>query len=107
METNNHLDSVFYALADERRRLMLELLAEKPRTVSELALHFDGSMGYVSKNIKLLEKSALIYKIKKGRSVYCHMNFDTWTDIAKYFSLIAQFWNNKLKNLEDFINGMK
>jgi len=103
METNHNLDNLFFALADANRRQILDLVSEEAMTIGELSRQLNTSLANISKNVKILEKCALIYKIKKGRFVYCHMNFDTWIEIAKYVSLVAQFWNKRLNELEKFI----
>ena len=103
METNSKLDNLFFALADSNRRQILNLISEEAMTIGELASHLNTSLVNISKNVKILEKCALIYKVKKGRSVYCHMNFDTWIEVAKYISMVAQFWNKRLNELEKFI----
>ena len=106
MESNKRLDSIFFALADSKRRQILNALSEGPVTVTELASQFENTLASVSKNITLLEKANLLYKIKKGRSVYCHMNHDTWLEVATYISGVAQFWQNRLNDLEQFVDSM-
>jgi len=77
METNERLDKIFFALAD---------------------------LGAISKHLTLLESAELIYKTRQGRYVYCHMNFDIWKEVASYISMQARFWNNRLDELEQYIN---
>jgi len=104
METNERLDKLFFALSDRRRRAILEELSENQKTVGELASKFSLSLGAISKQLSLLEKANLIYKTKQGRQVYCHMNFDVWKEVTGYINMQAKFWNNRLDELEQFIN---
>ncbi|WP_455211910.1 metalloregulator ArsR/SmtB family transcription factor [Kaarinaea lacus] len=106
MESNKKLDQVFFALADCKRRQILNLLSEGPITVTDIASHFDSTLATISKSITLLEKANLLYKVKKGRTVYCHMNHDTWLEVATYVSMVAHFWQNRLADLEQYINSM-
>jgi len=106
MESEERLNQVFFALADRKRRLILNMLTEGPVTVSDLASHFDTTLATISKNITLPEKAELLYKVKKGRSVYCHMNHDTWLNVAMYVSGVAHFWQNRLNDLEQYVNDM-
>jgi len=106
MESINKFDQIFFALADPKRRQILDLLSEGPVTVTDLATHFDVGLATISKNIALLEKADLLYKVKKGRTVYCHMNHDTWLEVAKYVSRVAQFWQNRLNDLEQYVNSV-
>jgi len=104
MENENELDRIFFALSDSKRRLMLTELSEASRSVGELASSFDLSMGAVSKNIKILEEAELIYKSKRGRHVFCHMNFDIWRKVAKFIAMHSRFWERRLNELESYID---
>lgn len=104
METNKRLDKLFFALADPRRRAILEELSEEKKTVGDLAENFNLSLGAISKHLSLMEAAELIYKTKQGRKVYCHMNLDTWKELARYISMQAKFWGSRLDELEQFIN---
>ena len=83
---------------------MLTDLSEESKTVGELAKSFDLTMGAISKNIKILEDAELIYKSKRGRNVYCHMNFDIWRKVAKFIAMYSKFWERRLDELESYIN---
>ena len=103
MESKLRLNQIFYALSDDKRRFILDRLSEGPVKVSDLAEHFDNTLATVSKNISLLEKAGLLYKVKQGRTVYCHMNHDTWLDVAKYVSGVANFWQSRMSDLESYV----
>jgi len=104
MENEIELDGIFFALSDSKRRSILTELSEESKSVGELANSFDLTMGAVSKNIKILEKADLIFKSKRGRQVYCHMNFDIWREVAKFIAMQANFWERRLNELESFID---
>ncbi len=104
MESNNRLNLIFFALSDERRRDILQELSEGKRSIGELAENFDLTLGAISKHIKLMENAELLYKSKRGRTVYCHMNFDIWKDVAMYIGMHAKFWSSRLNELEGYIN---
>ncbi len=104
MENESQLDSIFSALADSRRRSILTELSEESKSVGELASRFDLTMGAVSKNITILEKAGLIHKRKRGRQVYCHMNFDIWRKVAKFIAMQTKFWERRLNELESYID---
>jgi len=104
MENDNELDRIFFALSDSKRRSILTELSEETRSVGELAKNFDLSMGAVSKNIKILEDAELIYKSRRGRHVYCHMNFDIWRKVGKFMAMQTKFWERRLNELESYID---
>ena len=104
MENDYKLDRIFFALSDSKRRSILTELSEESKSVGELAKSFDLTLGAVSKNIKILENAELIYKSKRGRQVYCHMNFDIWRRVAKFISMQTKFWERRLNELESYID---
>jgi len=105
MENDNHLDGIFFALSDSKRRSILTELSEGTKSVGELAKSFDLTMGAVSKNIIILEKADLIYKRKRGRQVFCHMNYDVWREVAKFIAMQTKFWERRLNELESYIDS--
>ncbi len=98
------LDGIFFALSDSKRRSILTELSEESKSVGELASSFELTMGAVSKNIKILEQADLIFKSKRGRQVYCHMNFDVWRKVAKFIAMQTKFWERRLNELESYID---
>ncbi|MBT4046118.1 MAG: winged helix-turn-helix transcriptional regulator [Rhodospirillaceae bacterium] len=98
------MDRIFFALSDAKRRSILTELSEESKSVGELANSFDLTMGAVSKNIIILEKAGLIHKSKRGRQVYCHMNFDIWRIVAKFIAMQTKFWERRLNELESYID---
>jgi DNA-binding transcriptional ArsR family regulator len=63
----NKLDAVFYALADERRRDMVERLAWQPMTVSELAEPSGMRLPAAVKHLAVLEAGGIVVSNKVGR----------------------------------------
>ena len=53
-------DSTFHALAEPRRREMLRLVRDRPRSVGEIAEHFDISQQAVSQHLKVLRDAGLM-----------------------------------------------
>ena len=104
MENEYDLDRIFFALSDSNRRAILTELSEESKSVGELAGSSDLTLGAVSKNIKILEQAELIYKSKRGRRVYCHMNFDIWRKVAKFIAMQTHFWERRLNELESYID---
>jgi DNA-binding transcriptional ArsR family regulator len=62
-------DSIFKALGDSRRREILDLLKEKPRTTGELCDHFKKKLDRctVMQHLGVLEKAGLIIVKREGR----------------------------------------
>ncbi len=103
MENEEHLDAVFYALSDRRRRHLLAELAEGPKPVSVLAEALGLKMSAMSKHIAVLETAGLVIKTRRGRQIYCHLNFDVWRVVAEYIAMHAKFWGGRLDELETYL----
>lgn len=69
-------DLVFKALADSRRREILDLLRTKARTTGELCAHFDDDLDRctVMQHIGVLEKAGLLISRREGRTRWNHLN---------------------------------
>jgi DNA-binding transcriptional ArsR family regulator len=103
MENEDQLDAVFFALSDRRRRHLLAELAAGPKAVSELASLSNLKLSATSKHIAALEAADLLFKTRRGREVYCHLNFDVWRAVASYIAMHAKFWAGRLDELEHYL----
>jgi DNA-binding transcriptional ArsR family regulator len=76
-------DRVFKALADWRRRRILDLLKEAPRTTGELCRQFRGSLDRctVMQHIGVLERAGLIIVRREGRVRWNYLNAAPFKDI--------------------------
>jgi DNA-binding transcriptional ArsR family regulator len=83
-------DLVFKALADRRRREILDLLRDTPRTTGQLCEHFRKlDRCTVMQHMRVLEKAGLIIVKREGRVRWNYLNVlpirelhDRW--ISKY-----------------------
>lgn len=103
MENEERLDLVFHALADRRRRILLAELADGPKPVRALAEAAGLKMSAASKHLAALEAAGLVIKIRQGREMVCHMNFDVWRVVAGYIAMHAKFWAGRLNELEAYL----
>jgi DNA-binding transcriptional ArsR family regulator len=83
-------EPVFKALADFRRRAMLDLLRDEPRTTGDICRHFaDLDRCTVMQHLAVLEKAELIIVKREGRNRWNYINplpikeiYDRW--ISRY-----------------------
>ncbi len=68
--------SIWTALADPKRRQIINLLEERPRTTSDLSQYFDVSRFAVMKHLKVLEQANLITAKREGRTRWNFINED-------------------------------
>ena len=65
----------FKALADANRRVMLDLVKDRPgMTVSELGVHFAFSRYAVLKHLRVLEDAGLIVRRRNGKTKELYLN---------------------------------
>jgi DNA-binding transcriptional ArsR family regulator len=75
MSTAARDDLVFKALADSRRREILDLLKVSARTTGELCDHFkELDRCTVMQHIGVLEKAGLLIARREGRQRWNHLN---------------------------------
>jgi DNA-binding transcriptional ArsR family regulator len=73
--STDRLDAVFKALADPRRREMLDLLKTAPRTTGELCKHFKRlDRCTVMQHLGVLEDADLIIVKRTGRFRWNYLN---------------------------------
>lgn len=75
MSAEEQQDKVFKALADHRRRRMLDLLRDAPRTTGELCELFAGlDRCTVMQHLGVLEKADLVIVKREGRTRWNYLN---------------------------------
>jgi DNA-binding transcriptional ArsR family regulator len=83
----NQLDFVhlWKVLADTKRRRIINLLAEKTRTTSEISAHFNVSRFAVMRHLKVLEQAQLIKTRREGRQRWNFLNEELFQQIQRTY----------------------
>lgn len=97
------LDTVFHALGDPTRRLMLRELAHGERTVGTLAEPFSMSLAAASKHIKVLENAGLVRREVKGRTHWCRLDAHALAGAFEWLKTYQRFWTGRLDALERLV----
>ena len=97
---NEDLNEIFHALADPTRREIINMMAQRERTVSELAEPFDMSLAAVSKHIKVLERANLVERRITGRTHICSLNTESLSQASEWLRFYKKFWSNRFDLLE-------
>ena len=100
-------DFVYKALADRRRRELLDLLKDNPQTTSDLCARFeDLDRCTVMQHLNVLEKAGLILTKKKGKFRWNYLNvvpirqiYDRW--INQYASPSVELLTKLKRDLEE------
>jgi DNA-binding transcriptional ArsR family regulator len=97
------LDAVFSALADPTRRAIVERLARRDASVSELAAPFSMSLPAISKHLGVLEDAGLVFREKQGRTRYCRLVPGPMREAAGWLELYRGFWEERLDSLARYL----
>jgi DNA-binding transcriptional ArsR family regulator len=98
---NDNLNEIFHALADSTRRQMVHMMAQKERTVSELAEPFDMSLAAISKHIKVLERANLVDRSVTGRTHICRLKNESLSKATEWLRFYEKFWSTRFDLLEN------
>jgi DNA-binding transcriptional ArsR family regulator len=100
-------DLVFKALADSRRREILDLLKAAPRTTGEICDHFEGELDRctVMQHIGVLERAELVIARREGRHRWNYLDiapfkriYDRW--ISAYASEAVELLARMKREME-------
>ena len=79
---------------------MLGHLAERERTIGELATPFRMSLAGASKHIRVLEKAGLVTRTIEGRTHTCRLEAARLAEADAWLRRYQRFWNAGLDRLE-------
>lgn len=107
MSNKSDDDAIFKALADKKRRKILDLLKEKPMCTGDICSCFANlNRCTIMQHLAVLETAGLIIVQRKGRFRWNYLNplpikqiYDRW--INKYSSGAIDFLNDVKKEMED------
>jgi DNA-binding transcriptional ArsR family regulator len=83
MSSDDKDDLLFKALADGRRREILDLLKVAPRTTGDLCRHFEATLDRctVMQHLGVLERADLVMVRREGRNRWNHLNAAPFQEI--------------------------
>ena len=94
---------VFQAIADPTRRTIIDMLAQKRSTLSEVADNFDMSLPAISKHMKILAECGLVIIEQEGRERYCEAKLEKLAEVSHWVNTYQTFWNERLSSLKTFM----
>lgn len=96
------LDSVFRALGDPTRRAVVQRLAERPASVTELAAPFDMALPSFMKHIAVLEDCGLVTSRKAGRVRTCQLKKPRLAAAENWLTRQRVLWEGRADRLADY-----
>jgi DNA-binding transcriptional ArsR family regulator len=93
------LDRTFSALADPTRRLVIDLLRERPRRAGELAEAAGMSPPAMSRHLRVLLTQGLIEDArdeKDARVRLFRLRREPFTDLQQWIAQVQAYWSDQL-----------
>ena len=95
---NMGMDDVMQALAQPRRREILQLVRAHEMSAGSIAMHFDVTRPAISQHLKVLRDSRLVTERREGTRRYYRARPEGLADLRKFLEL---FWDYRLGLLKD------
>jgi len=80
---------IFTAIADQRRRAILQLLAEESLTAGAIAARFHVSWPAISRHLRVLKESGLVSESRSGRSRTYRIHPESLAPVSAWLSGVA------------------
>ena len=93
----------FNAIAEPKRRALIEALVIKEQNVSQLAKVMDWNQPMVSKHLGVLKQVGLVSERKEGRYRVYKVNAAQLKPIQEWVIQFEKYWCNSLDNLENYL----
>ena len=91
------MDSAFTAMAEPRRRRILELLRGREMTAGEVAREFEVTRPAISQHLRVLKEAGLIDERREGTRRFYRVRPEGLDDIHAY---LDGFWGSALERLK-------
>ena len=91
---------VFNAVAEPRRREILNLLALEERSVSELVERFECPQPSISKHLRVLSDVGLVRARRDGKRVLYSVNAQAIRPLHEWTSSFQQLWRHQLSRVK-------
>ena len=95
-------DAALKALAEPHRRVILQLVADTPRPVGDIASHLDITPQAVSRHLKVLHDAGLVDERREGTRHLFVVNPDGFSAVQQF---LADFWTHHLGQLKDAVEN--
>ncbi len=104
---DNSLDAIFEAFSHAKRRGVIDTLAYRPATVSQLAEEYQLSLPAMHKHMRILEKAQLIRRKKVGRTNFVAFNHPAMKQAQDWLLQYQTAWGSDNQTLENYIASLK
>lgn len=97
---------IFYAISDRTRRQMLESLADKECTATELAGPHRMSQPAISQHLRVLREARLVSAEQRGRERYYRLEPGALKPVVDWLAFYERFWTSRLHKLKRHLDSL-
>jgi DNA-binding transcriptional ArsR family regulator len=97
----------FNAVAEPRRRAILDALAEGERPVNDLVRSLGVPQPHVSKHLRVLREVGVVYVRDHGRQRLYRLNGQALKPIHDWISNYEQLWSDRFEQLDLVLDELK
>ena len=97
----------FNAIAEPRRRDILEFLANEERSVGEIVDAMELNQPSVSKHLQVLREVGLVTARRDGRNIMYRTNADGLRTVHEWSAMFAKYWRGQLRRIKTHAEGQR
>jgi DNA-binding transcriptional ArsR family regulator len=90
----------FNAIAEPRRRDILDYLAPRARSVGDIVAALSLAQPSVSKHLRVLHDVGLVEARREGRQIFYQTNVDGIRPLHDWTSRFEQYWRHQLRRVK-------
>lgn len=90
----------FNAIAEPRRREILEFLAGDERSVGEIVAALELAQPSVSKHLTVLREVGLVIVRREGKHMLYRANPESLRTIHEWSGMFAKYWQSQLERIK-------
>ena len=91
----------FNAIAEPRRRDILNYLASQERPVSDIVASLGLEQPSVSKHLRVLRDVGLVHVRRDGRQMFYRTNAEAIRPLHEWASTFERFWRHQLARIKE------
>ena len=99
-------NDIFNAIAEPKRRALVEVLADGEKTVGELAAHTKWRQPSISKHLAVLREVGLVSERQEGRCRIYSVQPAALRPLHEWMHQFEQYWGGTLAQLDDYLEGL-
>ncbi|HKY53544.1 MAG TPA: metalloregulator ArsR/SmtB family transcription factor [Anaerolineales bacterium] len=97
----------FNAVAEPKRRQVLQTLGTDELSVNELVKRLGWTQPMVSKHLKVLKQVGLVSERRMGRRRMYRVNAERLKPIFDWVSPFEQYWSDRFERLDKVLDELK